>query len=64
MLYASFLARTLKPQTIKVYLSAVRNMHLEHGLPDPLVDALNLRRLMRGIKRVQAGAWRAGLSKE
>ena len=52
MLYASYLARTLRPQSIKVYLSAVRNMHLEHGLPDPTADALNLRRLMRGIKRV------------
>ena len=56
MLYASFLARTLKLQSIKVYLSAVRNLHLEHGLPDPpMSDALNLRRLMRGIKRVHGG---------
>ena len=42
-------------QSIKVYLSAVRNLHLEHGLPDPMTDALNLRRLMRGIKRVHGG---------
>ena len=52
MLFATFLTHKLKPQSIKVYLLAVRNLHLEHGLPDPTADALNLRRLMRGIKRV------------
>ena len=52
MLFATFLTHKLKPQSIKVYLSAVRNLHVEHGLPDPTADAINLRRLMRGIKRV------------
>ena len=55
MLFATFLTHRLQPQSIKVYLSAVRNLHLEHGLPDPIADALNLRRLMRGIKRVMRG---------
>ena len=52
MLFATFLTHRLKPQSNKVYLLAVRNLHLEHGLPDPITDALNLCRLMRGIKRV------------
>ena len=52
MLFATYLAQHLKPQSIKLYLSAIRNLHLEHGLPDPTTDALNLPRLMRGIKRV------------
>lgn len=53
MLFATFLATTLKPQSIKVYLYGVRNLHLEHGFPDPLADALQLRRLLRGIKRLK-----------
>ena len=52
MLFTAYLAHTHKPQSIKLYLSAVRTLHLEHGVPDPTTDVLNLRRLMRGIKRV------------
>ena len=39
MLFSTFLAATLKPQSIKVYLYGVLNLHLEHGFPDPLPDA-------------------------
>ena len=49
MLFATYLTHTHKPQSIKLYLSAVRTLH---GLPDPTSEAVNLRRLMRGIKRV------------
>ena len=52
MLFATYLTHTHKPQSIKLYLSAVRTLHLEHGLSDPTSEAVNLRRLMRGIKRV------------
>ena len=52
MLFATYLTHTHKPQSIKFYLSALRMLHLEYNLPDPTADALNLRRLMRGIKRV------------
>ena len=48
-----YLAYSHKPQSIKVYLFSVRNFHLDHGFADPLVDALRLRRLLRGIKRVK-----------
>ena len=50
MLFTTFLASTLKPQSIKVYLSGVRNLHLEHGFADPLSGALQLHCLLRGIK--------------
>ena len=53
MLFATFLATSLQPQSIKVYLFGVRNLHLEHGFPDPLIDALQLRRLLWGIKRLR-----------
>jgi hypothetical protein len=36
------LANNLKPASIKVYLSAVRALHIEHGYPDPLVGCLRL----------------------
>ena len=36
--------------TIKVYLPAVRSLHIEQGFPDPLVDCLWLQRVLRGIK--------------
>ena len=51
MLFATYLAHTLKPQSIKFYLSAVRSWHIEHSLPDPTAEAPNFRRLMQGIKR-------------
>ncbi|XP_068738045.1 uncharacterized protein [Montipora capricornis] len=53
MRFASFLADNLNHSSIKVYLSAVRSLHIDHGLPDPLVNCLRLQRLLRGIKRVQ-----------
>ena len=49
MLYATYLPYTLKPQ---VYLFAIRNWHIEHGLPSPTDDAPQLRSLLRGIKRL------------
>ena len=51
MLFATYLTQSLKPQSIKFYLSAVRSWHIEHHLPDPTAETPNLRRLMRGIKR-------------
>lgn len=56
MRLASLLADNLNHSSIKVYLSAVRSLHIDHGLPDPLVDCLRLQRLLRGIKRVQGPA--------
>ena len=52
MLFTTYLSYSLKPQSIKVYLAAVRNMHIEHGLPNPIAEATQLRRLLRGIKRL------------
>ena len=52
MLYTTYLSYTLKPQSIKVYLFAIRNWHIEHGLPSPTDDAPQLRSLLRGIKRL------------
>ena len=53
MRFATTLADSLNHASIKVYLSAVRSLHVDYGLPDPLVNCLRLQRLLRGIKRVQ-----------
>ena len=52
-LFATFLAGSVQHSSIKVYLSAVRALHIEEGFPDPLVDCLRLQRVLRGIKRTQ-----------
>ena len=51
--FCAHLADTLHHSSIKVYLSAVRSLHVDEGLPDSLVGCLQLRRVLRGIKRHQ-----------
>lgn len=52
-LFVTHLAQSVQHATIKVYLSAVRALHIEQGFPDPLVDCLRLQRVLRGIRRSQ-----------
>ena len=52
-LFVSFLGDSIQHLSIKVYLSAVRSLHIEQGFPDPLINCLRLQRVMRGIKRSQ-----------
>jgi len=52
-LFATFLAKSVQHSSIKVYLSAVRSLHIEQGFADPLVECLRLRRVLPGIKRTQ-----------
>ena len=51
--FASYLARTVRHSTIKLYLSAVRNLHISCGHGDPLQGKLLLRKVLRGILRYQ-----------
>ena len=53
MHFAAHLSRTLKASSIKVYLSGVRSMHIEHGFNNPLENCFRLERVLRGIKRLQ-----------
>ena len=53
MRFATMLAANLNHSSIKVYLSAVRSLHIDCGLPDPLVNCLWLQHLLRDIKPVQ-----------
>ena len=51
--FCSHLAGRLHHSSIKVYLSAIRSLHIDQGFPDPLENCLQLQRLLRGIKRHQ-----------
>ena len=52
-LFARFLADSLRPSSIKVYISAVWSLHVDQGFPNPLENCLQLQRVVRGIKRSQ-----------
>ena len=53
MRFCAHLADRVHHSSIKVYLSAVRSLHIDYGYPDPLTNCLQLQRLLRGIKRHQ-----------
>jgi hypothetical protein len=48
-LFATWLADDLKAASIKVYLSAVRALHIEQGFPDPLSGCLRLQRVLKAL---------------
>ena len=50
--YVQFLSRSLKPPTIKNYLSGVKMLHIFHGLPDVFSDDYLLELEIRGISRI------------
>ena len=52
-LFVSFLADSIQHSSIKVYLSAVHSLHIEQGFPDPLLNSLRLKRVLRVFKRTQ-----------
>ena len=51
--FASYLARSVRHSTIKLYLAAVRNLHISCGHGDPLQGKLLLKKVLRGILRYQ-----------
>ena len=56
MHFCSHLADRLHHSSIKVYLSVIRSLHIDQGFPDPLVNCLQLQRLLQGIKRHQGSS--------
>ena len=51
--FALYLARTVRHSTIKLYLTAVRNLHIPAWYRDPLKGKLLLHKVLRGILRYQ-----------
>ena len=49
--YAAFLARRLRPNSVKQYINIVRIMHLEVGYENPAKDSFLLKTTLRGIER-------------
>jgi hypothetical protein len=43
--------RPLQPKTIKAYLSSVRSLHVDAGLPFDAIESPTLQRLIRGVKQ-------------
>ena len=54
--FAVFLAKTVNPETIKVYLAAVRHMHLVNGYDLPIAKFQHLHYILRGIKRIKGAS--------
>ena len=50
--YAAFLARTLKPTSIRQYLNIIRLLHLENNLPNPLHENWFVKSTLTGIERL------------
>ena len=58
--FATHLAcQQLSPQTVKVYMAAIRHMQITMGLPEPWEYSL-----MPRLHLVQSGIWRAHASKQ
>ena len=56
MHFATPLADGLNHSSIKVHLSAVQSLHIDSGLPDLLINCLQLQWLLRGTKHVQGSS--------
>ena len=56
--FCCHLADTLHYSSIKVHLSAIWSLHIEEGLPSPLVGCLHLQRVLWGVKRHQGSTKR------
>lgn len=50
--FCAYVSQHISYKTLKVYLSAIRLLHIEHDLPDPTDDSL-LELVCRGIRRQQ-----------
>ena len=54
ILFVAELAQSVWHATIRSYLSAVRNLHITAGHPDPLAGSIRLELVLRGVRRVKA----------
>ena len=49
-MYAAYLARRLKYNSVKQYMNIIRILHLEWNLPNPLSGNFKLHSTLRGIR--------------
>ena len=50
--FVGHLSETCKASSIKVYLAAIRSLHIFHGFQDPLVGCLRIPLVIRGLRRM------------
>ena len=55
-MYAAYLARRLRPASVRQYLNIVRVKHLEAGLSNPLKDSWFISSTLKGIDRANGTA--------
>ena len=55
-MFVSWLARSLSPASVDVYLAAVRSFHVDWGYSDPTQNKPRLRRVLQGIHRSHGAA--------
>ena len=56
VMFVSWLAQSLSPASVDVYLAAVRSYHIDLGYSDPTQHKPRLRRVLQGIHRSQGAA--------
>lgn len=56
MMFVSWLAQSLSPASVDVYLAAVRSYHIDWGFSDPTEKKPRLRRVLQGIHRSHVGS--------
>jgi len=55
-LYAAYLARRLRPSSVRQYLNVVRIIHVESGFPNPCEDNWLLKTTLAGIDKVKGNS--------
>ena len=56
MMFVSWLAQSLSPASVDVYLAAVRSYHIDWGYSDPTQNKPRLRRVLPGVHRSHGAA--------
>ncbi len=55
-LFTTWLASSLKPVSIKVYLSAIQTLHIGYDYSGPLVGCLHVQRVVKGTKHCKGSS--------
>lgn len=54
--FMASMSKTCKASSMRVYLSAVRALHIQVGFPDPLVGCSRIPLVIRGLRRSKSGS--------
>ena len=54
--FIGHLSKSCIASTIRVYLSAVRSLHIQEGFQDPLTGCLRIRLVLKGLRRIKSSS--------